>query len=406
MKVRTVNKILADTAYARTGGNAEELRCVEYLRDICSQMGFEAVIEPFAVPMYCEKTARLLVDGKEIECKGYFGSASGTVSARLQYLEGNDKISLKRCKDKIVLVDKPVGYKLYDALIANGAVGFISFNGDMNTDNRDIDRREIRFMTEGERLIPGVNIHVSDAVEIVRAGCESAEITVEQDAYTGNSHNLILDIAGECQETVIVSAHYDSTLLSNGAYDNMSGCIALLYLAEYFSRVPHKRRIRLLWCGSEERGLLGSKAYCQMHANELEKVVLNINLDMLGSVLGGFVAFSCANEETVELLEKFIVRHHFPATVRYAIRSSDSNSFVYSGVPAVSFARYAPNGTWPLHTRYDTALAVSAKRILGDSAFVAKFTEYIANAEPYPVSREISEKIKADVDAYMERKKQ
>ena len=35
----------------------------------------------------------------------------------------------------------------------------------------------------------------------------------------------------------------------------------------------------------EERGLLGSKAYVRDHEEELDKIVLNINLDMIGANL-------------------------------------------------------------------------------------------------------------------------
>ena len=35
----------------------------------------------------------------------------------------------------------------------------------------------------------------------------------------------------------------------------------------------------------EERGLLGSKAYVRDHEEELDKIVLNINLDMIGTYM-------------------------------------------------------------------------------------------------------------------------
>jgi Zn-dependent M28 family amino/carboxypeptidase len=215
---------------------------------------------------------------------------------------------------------------------------------------------------------------------------------------------VILDIEGESKETVVISAHYDSTVLSTGAYDNMSGCIGLLYLAEYFSAIPHRRRIRLLWCGSEERGLLGSQEYCRIHKSELTSTVLNINLDMLGSVMGEFVAFSCVNDEMSDFLAKFLAKHRFPASVRHAIRSSDSNSFVYCGVPAVSFARYAPPNMAPIHTRYDKPQTVSAKQLLSDMKIIAQFVEHIANTVDFSFSMEISEKIKIEVEKYMKRK--
>ncbi len=404
MNCKTINKILSDTSYIRTGGSNEEKRCAEYLKSICEQSGFCAKTEPFAVTMYDTKLAKLTVDGKDITCTGYWGTASRAVKAKLYYLRGTDDLSLKMCKNKIVLADNTLGYNLYDRLAAVGAVGVITYNGNLCFNDRDIDQKEIGFTIREENRIPAVNIHVSDAFDIAKKESKFAEIVLEQTQYIGESYNVVLDLEGDTEETVVISAHYDSTALSTGAYDNMSGCIGLLYLAEYFSARPHRRRIRLLWCGSEERGLLGSLEYCRMHKEELKSTVLNINLDMLGSVMGEFVAFSCVNEEMAGFLSDFFVKHVFSASVRHAIRSSDSNSFVYFSVPAVSFARYAPSNIGSIHTRYDNAEMLSSKRLLGDFKIIAKFTEHFANMTDFSASMNISDKIKADVERYMTRR--
>lgn len=403
MNCKAINKIFSDTAYTRMGGTKEEKRCAEYLKSICAQMQLKAEMESFYVKMYETKLAKLIVDGKEIPCTGYWGAANGSVKAGLYYLRGTDAASLKKCKDRIVLVDNVMGYNLYNKLIANGAKGFITYNGNIFFDKKDIAQNELSFDISEENRIPAVNINIGDAFDIVKKESKIAQIVLVQTEHIGKSHNVILDLGGETEETVVISAHYDSTSLSTGAYDNMSGCIGLLYLAEYFSTRPHRRRIRLLWCGSEERGLLGSQEYCRTHKDELEKTVLNINLDMLGSVMGEFVAFSCVNEQMQDFLLAFLGKHRFPASVRYAIRSSDSNSFVYYGVPAVSFARYAPSSIGSVHTRYDKAEMVSAKQLLGDMKIISQFTEHIANVLDFPITMNISEKIKTDVQAYMKK---
>ena len=278
MNCKTVKRILNDNAYVRISGSDEELRCAEYLRAKCAEMGLMARLESFTIKKYTENCAKLTVDGKEIACKSYFGTATGALKAPLYYLSGTDPVSLRKCKGKIVLCDTPMGYKLYDKLIDHGALGFITHVGNLYFADHDIDRRELRFTREQEMF--GVHIHVSDAVDLVKNGAKMAEITVEQTVEAGRSHNLILDFEGECDETVVISAHYDSTILSTGVYDNMSGALGLLYLAEKLANTSRRRKVRLLWCGSEERGLLGSLAYCDMHRQELDKTVLNINLDM------------------------------------------------------------------------------------------------------------------------------
>ena len=49
MDASKIMQILKDTAYIRTGGSQEELRCAQYLMKCCSQLGLQAKLEPFAV---------------------------------------------------------------------------------------------------------------------------------------------------------------------------------------------------------------------------------------------------------------------------------------------------------------------------------------------------------------------
>lgn len=400
VNVKTVEKLLSDMAYVRTGGSAEEHACAAYLAARCADLGLSPQIETFPVPMYHTERAQLTVNGREIPCTPWGGTANGTFTGKIYCPDTpDDSLCLKKCRGKIVLTEAALTWKRHDAFAAHGAVAVLTCNGDIRSPERDVDVRERRFDTENP--LPVANIHMTDALELAKKGGD-AVLTLSQTVSQGLSPNVIVDLPGETAETVLVSAHYDSTALSRGAYDNLTGAIGLLYLAEYFRSRPHRRTIRLLFCGSEERGLLGSIAYCGMHREELQHITLNINLDMLGSVMGGFAAFSCVDEDLRVFLERFLKRHRFPGAARYAIRSTDSNSFLYCGVPAMTFARYAPAGTAPIHTRYDTPDAVSAKKLLADMGIIAKFAAYAAN-EPN-LRYEISDKIRQDVTEYMARK--
>ena len=77
----------------------------------------------------------------------------------------------------------------------------------------------------------------------------------------------------------------------------MSGCAGLLGILEQMKEQPRHYGLRFVFCGSEERGLLGSKAYVAAHAEELDKIVLNINLDMIGTYMGKFIACVSAEEK-------------------------------------------------------------------------------------------------------------
>ncbi len=405
MDIKKINQIFADTAYVRMGGTAEELKAAEYIKAQCAEFGLEATIEPFAVDMGTIHAASLVVDGKEIPCKGYMTCGSGEVEAPFYYLPNVDKYSLSECKGKIVMIDGYLGYWMYHDILDNGAVGFITYDGNANYCDRDIDQRELRSFVHGGNKILGVNINAKDAIELVNSEAKTAKIVVKQDEYVGESRNVVLDMPGETDEYIVMTAHYDSTSLSTGAYDNMSGSMALLHVAEIYANKPHRYGLRMVWCGSEERGLLGSKAYVAAHEEFLPKVVLNINIDMIGCIMGKFLSCCTTEEKMVNYVEYFASEYGFGMQPYQGVYSSDSTPFADKGIPAVSFARIAPQNTATIHNSYDTLKLMKAEHMEKDMQFIAAFTERMVNAKRMPAAREMPQNMKDELDYYLVRKR-
>jgi hypothetical protein len=106
-------------------------------------------------------------------------------------------------------------------------------------------------------------------------------------------------------ETVILGAHYDHLGYGDGplsaggnaaqgkphygADDNGSGTTGLLELARRFGGMKDRRGRRLVFIAftGEERGLLGSKHYCDHPLFPLEKTAAMVNLDMIGRLRPG-----------------------------------------------------------------------------------------------------------------------
>lgn len=146
---------------------------------------------------------------------------------------------------------------------------------------------------------------------------------------------------------------YNTTSLSHGAYDNMSGCAGLLGIMEQMKEKELNYGLRFVFCGSEERGLLGSKAYVRDHEAELDKIVLNINLDMIGTYMGKFIACVSAEDKLSHYISYMAAEVGFPVASKTGVYSSDSTPFADKGIPAVSFARIAGGNVAPIHCRYD-----------------------------------------------------
>ena len=404
MNAKEIMKIFEETAYVRMGGTDAELRAAKYLVDCCAKLNLTATIEDFPVDMTNLQEAVFEADGQSIPCKGYFNAGSHEVEAPFYYLRSNEPYALKQCKGKIVMIDGYMGYWMYQDILENGAVGFVTYDGNANYCDRDIDQRELRSFVHKGNKIPGVNINAKDAIALINKGVSTAKIALKQEEYVGNSRNVILDMPGEIDEYIVLTAHYDSTSLSQGAYDNMSGSVGLLGIAEYFTTHPHRYGLRFVWCGSEERGLLGAKAYCEKEEN-LKNVALNINLDMIGCIMGKFIGCCSTEEKLVHYISYMGSELGFPISVKQDVYSSDSTPFADKGVPALSFARIAPNNTATIHNSYDTIAVMSGEQMVEDIDFIVAFTDRMANAKLCPVAKEIPDAVKEKLDTYLCRKR-
>ena len=406
MNKKTVREILKNTDYIRVSGSAEEKQAAAYLRSLCEKLGVSAYQEPFDVDVAEIREAVLTADGREIPCKGYKLCGSGSVEAPLCYLPNTDPASLSLAKGKIVLLDTGITYWVYQDLLDAGAVGFITYDGDVHYPDRDIDQKMLRPYVSKGRKVPCVNINAKDAFRLVQSAPETVSIRVEQTESAGTSQNVIAEIPGRTDEWIVLSAHYDSTPLSRGAYDNMSGCIGLLGIMEALrGKAPLRYGLRFVFCGSEEVGLLGSKAYTAAHEAELEKIALDINLDMIGTYMGRFIACISAENKLLHYLEYLCAQRGWGLHARQDVYSSDSTPFADKGVPALSFARIAPKSQATIHNRYDTRALLSEDQLIADIGFLSDFTLGMADAVKGPVSREIPEDIKTKLDEYLLRKR-
>lgn len=400
-----VRSLLERLAFIRTGGSDGELRAAQALRDRCAGLGAKAWLEPFPVEMAEVESAVLTVDGTEIPCEGYRCAGSGVAEGELVYLPNTDPASLANVRGKIVLLDSFVTHFLYQDLYKAGVAGFLTYTGNVHYPDRDIDKKELRSYVSLGRKLPGVNINAKDAFRLVQGGAQRARIELRQREWTGESRNVVAELPGRRDEWIVLSAHYDSTPLSRGAYDNLSGCLGQLCVLEALRDVPRNYGLRAVFCGSEERGLLGSKAYAAAHAEELDKIALVVNLDMIGSVMGRFIACVSGEEALVHYLRYLGAERGWGVAPRQGVYSSDSTPFADRGVPAVSFARVAPPSQANIHTRYDTPELLSADQILRDSAFVTEFVRRMVCAAVCPVKREIPEKVRRELDEYLNRKR-
>ena len=151
--------------------------------------------------------------------------------------------------------------------------------------------------------------------------------------------------------------------------------------------------------------MLGSKAYCEAHEDELKTTALCINLDMIGCIMGKFIACATADNSLVNYVSYMGDELGFQVKAYQDVYSSDSTPFADKGVPAISFARVAGGNLAPIHNSYDTVAVMKTEHMQKDIGFITAFTSRMANAALCPVPREIPDNIKEKLDEYLLRKR-
>ena len=99
--------------------------------------------------------------------------------------------------------------------------------------------------------------------------------------------NLIGWIKGQTRPNkyMVISSHHDhlgirNGEIYNGADDNASGISAMLESAAYFKKNPPMNSILFVAFDAEELGLEGAKYFVENPPISIDKILMNINLDM------------------------------------------------------------------------------------------------------------------------------
>ena len=98
-----------------------------------------------------------------------------------------------------------------------------------------------------------------------------------------HSRNAVAEIRGseKPDEVVVVSGHFDSWDVGQGAMDDGGGAVAAWEAVRLMKQLGlrPKRTVRVVLWTNEENGTAGGRAYAQAHAGELGKHVLAIESD-------------------------------------------------------------------------------------------------------------------------------
>jgi hypothetical protein len=133
------------------------------------------------------------------------------------------------------------------------------------------------------RPIPGVWVNGSDGArlrDLLARGPVRLRLTVVSEREDVESHNVVGELEGADDETVIIGSHHDGPWAS--AVEDGSGISLVLAQATYWAAQPVERRphrLVFLLQGGHMSGGAGLEGYIEAHRDELAEVVLEVHLE-------------------------------------------------------------------------------------------------------------------------------
>lgn len=321
----------------RMSGTTEESNTAQYISNEFVEMGYEAEINEFQVPMHhvnSEPSFRLCVQGLGgfSPCDGpaAIGSQVTSFQHRIDYvIQGFSGQSAYMFNEDVQVTDLgngtdealwqsatgTIGYvrgdsskvgntELYSNAAINDLAGLISVNKNYNCGKIEgTDCVPIFKGTNYDSLveanggsipteIPFISIS-KDAGDIFEASVinasEPASIELSIDVTNDQERTIYVPcgtIKGKTSEVVIAGGHHDTVYHGQGAIDDSSGVASVLEMARQMSSIVNEtgtpeRTIKFCTWGGEEEGLWGSRAYVEeMQSSLRENLRLYINFDM------------------------------------------------------------------------------------------------------------------------------
>lgn len=370
----------------------------ERLRAVCDQVE----LEEFPYAHYTPQAASLQIARplqRSFQCVGVQYSGAGLAAGELVYAgQGNQEDfqalgqSGAPLRERIVLMRTNRPYQAGRYAQAGGAAGIVVIS--------DSPFGTIRQMTSqmgyepGEDLaafglpIPGVIVSREDGellLSLLSAGPVEGRIEHRGIVEIRRSHNVVGYQWGKEGQRVLIGAHYDTQYGLDGAWDNGSGCAALLEIARVCAGSAAKRTRVFCAFGGEEIGLFGSTAFIRHRAGELAGLLAYFNLDSTS----GDVPYTHDLQTTERLagLARELVTAHTDWRIttfrnfNLLDHEQDAAEFVKLGVEAF-WAHEEGNAFF--HTVYDRLDTVDAAKLARATRVALLPFHYLAHAEVVP----------------------
>jgi Peptidase family M28/PA domain len=300
----------ADGHPSRNSGEPGYWASVQYVANVMQQAGYSVTIQPYTFLYYAYTSIPTLSESSPasrsfvLNTDWTAGQSVGTANAAIQPAGGiiipatQDPSSTSGCtsadfsgfaKGAIALIQRGgcnFGVKIQNAQAA-GASGVILFN-EGNPDRTGLMGISI-IDAAGTTFVPTIPVAFTtfdigkglyDAYRGGHAPVIAFSIKALVDPNRLDWNVIAESKGGDANHVVVVDAHLDA-IYGAGMLDNASGSATILDIAQMMKNVTPVNKLRFIWFGGEEIGLLGSQYYVDaLSSNELSHIGYDLDADV------------------------------------------------------------------------------------------------------------------------------
>jgi len=404
---------LAETIGPRPPGSRAEGTGAQFVASQFAAAGLSPCVKEFATASHAatESTLERLGTGATLPCLPSQFSVAGQVTGPLVFLGGNGKPRQDVPLGGAIGLLVPSGgiegrIRLLERLQDEGLAGLVAISPYMD----DELTKNIRYPEITGFPVLAVSWRVGN--QLAQAAGERFRLTVKHEAgATNTSQNVVAEITGTGPNWLAVSAHNDTAPFAPGALDNGGGTALLIELARELAGCTPATSIRLVSTGCEEYGRrdgvgAGAQAYCDAHADELDRCVGWIEIDDVGNILGDLTVYAAGRKPFLDLVRQIPAPNHARLPGK-ASCGCDHGAAEQRGLPYVWFTDSAGIPRPYYHAPSDTAEFLDPAKVAGYLPYVSAVVRAIADgAQPLAVEQEdnrvLRQAVFADLDAIYE----
>jgi hypothetical protein len=313
----------------RTAGSPEAARAAEAIADAFRELGLEPTFEEFPLLGYDAEEPELIVDGDRWEagpCQYAQPTPDEGVTGMLRKF-GEQEGLAGFPPTGVWAIENDSGEAqalVYENPIRGGAIPFLGFGPVLTTG-------------------PAAFISTNDAARMPEGA--TATLHVGGRFVPGRrERNVVAELRGESEETVVVGAHYDSVWRGPGVIDNASGVEGVRRIAQRLVGRTHPRTVVFVAFASEEIGLIGSQhlVWEWKVRGRLKEVVGCVNLDCIahGDKLELMVGPDELRGRAIETARDLGLDQRYELDVIGPRNGTDHFHFAQEKIPAISILHF------------------------------------------------------------------